>query len=93
MNDFPNLDEYGYKIEEQLGCNREGGRITWKGKSLINQKTVVIKQFRFAVADSSWSGYKAYEQEIKILQQLNHSGIPKYLDGIETENGFCLIQQ
>lgn len=93
MNDFPDLTSYGYEISEQLGCNREGGRITWKGKNLFLGKTVVIKQFCFAISDSTWSGYKAYEQEINILQQLNHPGIPKYLDGIETDNGFCLIQQ
>lgn len=93
MNDYPNLNQYGYQINTQLGCNQEGGRITWKGENLITKETVVIKQFRFAIADSSWSGYKAYEQEIKILQQLNHSGIPKYLDGIETDDGFCLIQE
>ena len=93
MSDFPNLGKYGYQINMQLGCNREGGRITWKGKNLVTQKTVVIKQFCFAIANSSWSGYQAYEKEIKILQRLNHTGIPKYLDCIETENGFCLIQE
>ncbi len=93
MNDFPDLNRYGYQINTQLGCNREGGRITWKGENLISKEIVVIKQFCFAISDSSWSGYKAYEQEINILQQLNHPGIPKYLDGIETENGFCLVQE
>ena len=93
MSDFPDLERYGYQISRQLGCNREGGRITWKGINLFTQERVVIKQFCFAIANSSWSGYKAYEKEIKILQQLNHPGIPKYLDGIETENGFCLIQE
>ena len=93
MSYFPDLNRYGYQINMQLGCNREGGRITWKGKNLFTQELVVIKQFCFAIADSSWSGYKAYEREIKILQQLNHPGIPKYLDSIETEDGFCLIQE
>jgi len=93
MSDYPDLNQYGYQIDTQLGCNREGGRITWRGRSLNSQETVIIKQFCFAIAGSSWSGYKAYEQEIKILQQLNHQGIPKYLDGIETKNGFCLIQE
>ncbi|MCC0179318.1 serine/threonine protein kinase [Waterburya agarophytonicola K14] len=93
MSEYPNLNKYGYQIDAQLGCNREGGRITWKGKHLTSQKIVAIKQFCFAKKDSSWSGYKAYEQEIKLLQQLNHPGIPQYLDSIETENGFCLIQE
>jgi serine/threonine protein kinase len=93
MNDLPNLNQHGYQVDTQLGCNREGGRITWKGKNLLTQETVVIKQFCFAVVGSSWSAYQAYEQEIKILQKLNHQGIPKYLDSIETKDGFCLIQE
>ncbi|MGL4881162.1 MAG: serine/threonine protein kinase [Waterburya sp.] len=93
MNDYPNLNPYGYKIDAELGRNREGGRITWKGIKLDNQQTVVIKQFCFAQVGSTWSGYKAYEQEIKVLQTLHHHSIPKYLDSIETESGFCLIQE
>ena len=93
MNNYPNLIPYGYKINAELGRNREGGRITWKGVALNNQQTVAIKQFCFATAGSTWSGYKAYEQEIKVLQKLDHPGIPKYLGSIETDDGFCLVQE
>lgn len=93
MHKPPNLTDHGYKINSELGRNREGGRITWQGIYLANQQPVVIKQFRFATTDSSWSGYKAYEQEIQVLQKLTHPCIPRYLDSIETEDGFCLIQE
>ena len=93
MSAYPDLLRCGYKIESELGRNREGGRITWKGVNLTTQEPVVIKQFRFAQANSSWSGYKAYAQEIKVLQTLKHPRIPQYLDSIETEDGFCLIQE
>ena len=93
MNDLPDLTKYGYQIDRQLGCNREGGRITWQGINLVSQTTVVVKQFCFATVNANWSGYKAYEREISILKQLKHYGIPSYLDSIETENGFCLIQE
>ena len=93
MNNLPDLTPYGYQITKELGRNREGGRITWKGINLASQQIVTIKQFCFASAASSWSGYCAYQQEIKILQQLEHSGIPRYLDSLETDNGFCLIQE
>ncbi len=93
MNNFPDLSPYGYQIIQELGRNREGGRITWKGIDLSPQQTVVIKQFCFASVGSSWSGYSAYLKESKILQQLEHPGIPRYLDTIETDNGFCLIQE
>ncbi|WP_319422828.1 serine/threonine protein kinase [Pleurocapsa sp. FMAR1] len=93
MNDYPNLIPYGYKINAELGRNREGGRITWKGVALNNQRSVVIKQFCFATTGSTWSGYKAYEQEIKVLEKLDYPGIPKYLGSIETDDGFCLVQE
>ncbi|MGB5713121.1 MAG: serine/threonine-protein kinase [Waterburya sp.] len=93
MSTYPDLLSYGYQIESELGRNREGGRITWKGVNLATQEAVVIKQFCFAQANSSWSGYKAYSQEIKVLQTLKHNHIPQYLDSIETEDGFCLIQE
>ncbi|MBE9044079.1 serine/threonine protein kinase [Pleurocapsales cyanobacterium LEGE 10410] len=93
MSVYPDLTDYGYKIDAELGRNRQGGRITWKGITLDTQKTVVIKQFCFASAGSNWSGYKAYEQEIKVLQRLEHTSIPKYLSSIETQDGFCLIQE
>ena len=93
MSVDPELLNRRYKIESELGRNREGGRITWKGIDLATQKTVVIKQFCFAQANSSWSGYKAYLQEIAILQTLDHDYIPQYLDSIETETGFYLIQE
>jgi serine/threonine protein kinase len=93
MDNLPNFSQYGYQILEELGRNREGGRITWKAINLANNQIVVIKQFCFATIGSSWSGYKAYEQEISLLQRLNHPGIPIYLGSFETENGFCLIQE
>ena len=93
MSIYPDLSNYGYEINAELGRNREGGRITWKGIALDNKKTVVIKQFCFASVGSTWSGYKAYEREIKVLQRLQHPSIPKYLDSIETKDGFCLIQE
>ncbi|RMF21147.1 MAG: serine/threonine protein kinase, partial [Cyanobacteria bacterium J083] len=92
MSNLPALSDRGYEIIKQLGCNREGGRITWQAKHKATEQKVIIKQFRFATADSSWSGYKAYQQEIEILKKLDHPHIPKYIDSFETSDGFCLVQ-
>lgn len=93
MSNFPNFSSYGYEIIEELGRNREGGRITWKATKNKTGEEVVLKQFCFATADSSWSGFNAYEREIQVLQCLNHPGIPRYLDSFATKDGFCLIQE
>ena len=82
-----------YQIESILGRNYSQGRITYKAIDEANNSRVVIKQFRFATENSDWSGYKALEKEIKILEQLDHILIPKYLGKIESSDGLCLIQE
>jgi serine/threonine protein kinase len=93
MQDFPDFSQYGYEILSELGRNREGGRITWLAQDLSASQKVVIKQFCFAQSGSDWSGYNAHQREIEILQGLTHPGIPKYLNSIETPEGFLLIQE
>ena len=58
-----------------------------------SDREVVIKEFRFALSDASWSSFKAYEREIQVLQQLDHPRIPRYLNSFETRSGFCLVTE
>ncbi|HBL62224.1 MAG TPA: serine/threonine protein kinase, partial [Cyanobacteria bacterium UBA8803] len=57
------------------------------------QQPVVIKRFLFAQENSDWSGFKAYEREIQVMQGLDHRGIPRYLNSFETKAGFCMVQE
>lgn len=84
-----------YKVMRELGRNQEGGRITYLATDthLNPPQQVVIKEFRFAASGANWSGFKAYEREISILQQLAHPRIPRYLNTFETKSGFCLVQE
>lgn len=93
MNSKPDYSEHGYKINHELGRNQQGGRITWLASSVTTDNQVVIKQYSFAQIDSNWSDFKAHQREIEILQELNHSRIPKYLGAFPTSNGFCLVQE
>lgn len=90
-NKLPDFSEFGYAVECVLGQNLSGGRVTYKAKT--DSQHVVIKQFQFATVGASWSGFAAFEQEINLLQHLDHPQIPKYLDCFETEKGFCLVQE
>lgn len=92
MREFPNFATHGYQITKELGRNYLGGRATYLALNTTNE-LVVIKQFQFANFTSDWSGFKAYEREIYILQQLNHPGIPRYIDSFETADGFCMVQE
>ena len=90
VSDYPDFSSHGYQVTKELGCNREGGRITYQATAQNLDHQVVIKEFRFALTGANWSGFKAYQREIEMLQQLAHPRIPRYLDSFETQVGFCL---
>lgn len=93
MSEYPDFSTHGYQVKKELGRNREAGRITYQAAALNLDLQVVIKEFRFALAGADWSGFKAYQREIEVLQQLDHPRIPRYLDSFETPQGFCLVQE
>jgi serine/threonine protein kinase len=93
MINHPDFSGQKYQVIRELGRNREGGRISYLAEALIDRQQVVIKQFRFAQENASWQGFKIYEREILILQELNHPRIPRYLDSFETQDGFCMVQE
>lgn len=82
-----------YQLIRELGRNREGGRITYLANDTRTQQPVVIKRFLFAQSGATWSGFKAYEREIQVLQGLNYPGIPRYLDSFDAPTGFCMVQE
>lgn len=93
MSNYADFSPHGYQIISELGRNREGGRITWLASNVNTGKQVVLKQFCFAQAGSSWSAYDTYQREIEVLRGLNHPGIPSYLGSFATPDGFCMIQK
>ncbi|MEG4008066.1 serine/threonine-protein kinase [Microcoleus sp. Pol11C1] len=93
MNAFPDFSQHGYQISRELGYNSLGGRVTYLATKIYTKKSVVIKQFQFAQLGASWEEYQAYEQEIKVLQNLDSPGIPRYLDSFQTDSGFCMVQE
>ncbi|MBP0020995.1 MAG: serine/threonine protein kinase [Cyanobacteria bacterium SBLK] len=90
---YPDFTNYGYQIVRELGHNRAGGRVTYLATELNTNNSVVVKQFQFARSATQWSEYQAHEQEIKVLKNLNHPCIPRYLDSFPTASGFCTIQE
>ncbi|MFN6501864.1 MAG: serine/threonine protein kinase [Nostoc sp. DedQUE01] len=93
LSHHPDFSKQGYQLISELGRNREGGRVTYLANVLNCDRQVVIKEFRFASAMADWSGVKAYEREIEILQKLNHSRIPRYIDSFEKPGFFYMVQE
>jgi serine/threonine protein kinase len=93
MSDFPDFSDHHYQVKKELGHNRAGGRVTYLALDTKTRQSVVIKQFQFAKTGSTWQSYDAYDREIQLLKELDHPGIPHYLDSFQTDDGFCMVQE
>ena len=89
----PDFSEYGYQVTSELGANRSGGRVTYLATHIETQKSVVIKQFQFARSSANWVDYSSLQQEIQVLKDLDHPGIPRYLGDFQADEGFCMVQE
>jgi serine/threonine protein kinase len=92
MTNFNDFTVHGYKVVRELGANRGAGRIAYLARSIDSEQFVVIKQFQFAQG-SGWDGHKEIDREVKILQQLQHPNIPRYLTSFETPQSSCIVQE
>jgi serine/threonine protein kinase len=92
MNNLPDFSAYGYQTIRQLGLNAAGGRVVYLATDSQTQRQVAIKQFQFAKG-AAWSEFKAIEQEVKVLQGLNHKGIPHHVGSFETDDSYCIVQE
>ncbi|NJN62203.1 MAG: serine/threonine protein kinase [Coleofasciculaceae cyanobacterium RL_1_1] len=93
-----------YQIDRILGTNATGGRVTYlahpcnphqpdsKPDPKLEPSKVVIKEFQFAQTGGNWQGYDAIAREFEILQAIDHSGIPSYIEQLETDHAIYLVQ-
>jgi len=93
VSNYPDFSAQGYQVVRELGHNQEAGRITYLARVRNSQTLVVIKEFCLDSTVTDWSDATAYEQEIAILQQLNHPRIPRYINSFATSASFCLVQE
>lgn len=91
MND--ELLNQGYQIIRELNQDHNGGGVSYQAIALENNEQVAIKQFNFADCDASWASFEAGEREKEIIQDLQHPRIPRYIDFLETPEGFALVTE
>lgn len=83
-----------YRIIDHLG---EGGSaITYQAQDLETGDKVALKVLSLRHLDN-WQKVELFEKEAKILQQLDHPNIPKYLDYFQDseteEQNFYIVEQ
>lgn len=83
-----------YQIGDILGQGGIG--ITYQAVDLKNERQVAIKKLSLQQI-SDWKVLELFEREARILSQLNHSGIPQYLDYFQVDTPddrkFYLVQE
>jgi len=90
---LPDFTAEGYRVVQELGNNRAGGRVTYRAQELNTNRDVVIKAFQFGVTGNRWESYDTYQREIEVLKALAHPCIPQYIDSFQTATGFCMVQE
>ena len=91
MND--ELLNQDYQIIRELNPHHNGGRMSYQAIALNNNEQVAIKQFHFADSDANWASFEAGEREKEMIQDLQHPRIPRYIDFLETPEGFALVTE
>ena len=72
-----------YQLQRVLG--QTTGRETWLARDLSDQSTVVVKLL-VQNPQLQWQDIKLFEREASVLQNLQHSRIPRYRDAFQTES-------
>ncbi|PPT05853.1 serine/threonine protein kinase [Geitlerinema sp. FC II] len=83
-----------YRIVRPLG--RGGTSVTYEAEDLTNYRLVAIKVLSLRQM-GDWKVLELFERESRILQQLSHPAIPKYLDYFDldsqSDRRFYLVQE
>ena len=84
-----------YQISEKLGHNI--AHEVWLARDIqIKPTESVVVKVLLTGGMTQWDEFKLFEREAKILKQLNHPHIPRYLDYFpldEPIKGFVLVQE
>ncbi len=82
-----------YQGIQELGRNQEGVCITYQALDGSTRQPVLLTRFVLQQSATNSASDADYRQAIKLLRELNHPGIPRFLNSFQTADGFCLVQE
>jgi serine/threonine protein kinase len=85
--DGPLLDGR-WRLGPRLGAGAQARTYLARDEQADGDRVVVVKQLELGKASgTSWKKFDLFEREAKILEALDHPGIPKFLARFESEPG------
>ncbi|MGK7929336.1 MAG: serine/threonine protein kinase [Spirulina sp.] len=82
-----------YQTLQKLGECQDRQSITFLALDTITQKTVVVKQINLSATDADRRPIEEYQERVKNLQELKHSGIPHYLHTYKDSDSFYIVRE
>jgi serine/threonine protein kinase len=83
-----------YELQHPLGQGGMG--TTWAALDLQTRQPVAVKALSVRSL-RDWKALELFEREARVLRDLDHPGIPTYIDAIKLEDqggdAFCLVQE
>ncbi len=78
-----------YELLRELGEGSQGKTYAARAP---DGATVAVKQLAFDAAQD-WKALELFEREIATLRTLDHVAIPSFVDAVQTDDGYFLVQE
>lgn len=90
---MPEVGLQRYQIMEPLGAGSQGK--TFRAIDRETGKAVAVKVLHLRGLGGDWKPFDLFERECRVLQALDHPGIPRYLDQFSSEQSgdFFLVME
>jgi serine/threonine protein kinase len=73
-----------YRLGPRLGAGGQGRTYLARDETASFERLVAVKELRLSF-EGGWKKYDLFQREVRVLKELDHQGIPRYLDEFEGE--------
>ena len=87
------ITDFDKKFEKIIPIKKYEGYILYKGKDLLNNKYVYIKEISRSLIDGNDKNKKIFENEIKLLSKLKGNKFPSFVGLSKTDSFYYIIME